>query len=542
MFTDDASWRSCSSPGQLFYYLRKVERCAANRLVQLNPQLAITENGVVNMGPNWFWGVPFLPSPEVHSAAAPTGFETRIAAWISEGFSDKVVANCLLDGWSYLHNLATRDVTLRFLFALGCESLRPFDFIDTQLLPHPDGGVRAIAVGLLALHADQSWAQRRLARLTHDIDDRVFLKSFRAIGAMRISSALPDLLHIIISPSGLIEMAQAGRSANPVGLGGAHGLIAILQILGTDDPAQIRTAESAFPKSSALTSEQYESLSRLSQERPVIPASPAPAAHLDVPMVPIPGGAVLLGMTAAEATPGWFRHTNFPKRTVSIPPFAIARDPITNAQYDNFLEEFQRRGGPEYQHPLQPSDKDHTRGTFGDPRFGPGHPVCGIDWFDTFAFCSFYGVRLPTEDEWEWSVTGPELGMVPRAHGFESVYGPYHGITDWVRRLNDTTATFPRSTTASVDQSSTTGFGLRHAIGNVWEYTDTNWYDRQSMTNGLPGIQLTPEQYMSLHPYHVVIRGGAWTSVGDLLHPRYRGLDLFSDRHCEIGFRVAGRS
>jgi formylglycine-generating enzyme required for sulfatase activity len=47
---------------------------------------------------------------------------------------------------------------------------------------------------------------------------------------------------------------------------------------------------------------------------------------------------------------------------------------------------------------------------------------------------------------------------------------------------------------------------------------------------------------MSLHPYHVVIRGGAWTSIGDLLHPRYRGLDLLSDRHCEIGFRVAARN
>jgi formylglycine-generating enzyme required for sulfatase activity len=537
-----ASWRTCDHPGLLAEFLRRLEASAANQLTRLNPRLRVRGNAVYNEGREWFWGVPFFPAPDVHSSEVPGSFENFVAASIRDEVSVQDLVGRLLGTGSFLHNLETRDVTLRFLFALGGETPRPSDFIDRLLLLHPDGGVRATAVGLLALHAGHAWAQRRLARLTHDIDDRVFLNAFRAIGALRLSSALPDLLHIILSPAALVEMGRRGQSANPVGLGGAHALLAILQIAGTDDPREIRRAESEYPKSAALASEQYESLHRIAPERPLRARIPAPAAKIDLAMIHVPGGSVPVGLERGEASPGWFKHTNFPRRDVSLNSFAIARDPITNEVYDAFLEDFRRRGGPPYEHPLQPPGKDHTRATFGDPRFGPDHPVCGVDWFDAFAFCCFYGVRLPTEDEWEWAVTGPHPTPAPRAHGFEAVYGNYEGMFNWARRLNETTAGYPASTTAPVDASSTVGFGLRHALGNVWEYTDTNWCTKQSMANGLPAVRLTPEQYMSLHPYHVVIRGGAWTSVGDLLHPRYRGLDLLSDRHCEIGFRVVARS
>jgi len=35
----------------------------------------------------------------------------------------------------------------------------------------------------------------------------------------------------------------------------------------------------------------------------------------------------------------------------------------------------------------------------------------------------------------------------------------------------------------------------------------------------------------------VVIRGGAWSSVPEMLTTFFRGKDLFTDRHNEIGFR-----
>src|SRR5262249_9496806 len=126
--------------------------------------------------------------------------------------------------------------------------------------------------------------------------------------------------------------------------------------------------------------------------------------------------------------------------------FLIARDPITNARYDAFVADFRRRGGPEYEHPIQPPGKDHTRATFGDPRFGPDHPVCGVDWFAAFAFCAWYGARLPAEDEWEWAATGPGAHRSGQPHGFTQAYGPFRGMLEWMRVLNETSPTFPERT------------------------------------------------------------------------------------------------
>jgi formylglycine-generating enzyme required for sulfatase activity len=523
-------------------YLDRTHDAALGRLLQLNPRLVGTPDGVRNSGAQWFWGVAFSPMPEVYSDAVAPAVDDLVASAVHKGLSGRDLARSILVAGPVLREPRCRDGALRLLFALGVEDPRPYEFVDRFLARHPDGGVRSVCVGLLALHADQEWARRRLARLTHDVDDRVFLRAFRAIGALRLGSALPDLFHIILSASSLVEMARHGRSANPVGLGGAHGLVAILQVMGTDDPERIRAVEREVPKSAALASQQYESLSQIARTRPGTVEIPPAVDRLDLDMVVVPGGTVPVGLAPAEAAGGQFRHTNVPRRSVALDSFRIARDPVTNAVYDAFVDEFGRRGGRDYEHPLQPAGKEHTRATVGDPRFGPDHPVCGVDWFDAFAFCAFYGLRLPGEDEWEWAATGPDPRPPGRnVHGFDAVYGRPRGLLDWSRRLNETGARYPRTTTVSVADAPVHGFGLRHALGNVWEYTDTNWCTRGSMLRGLPELSLTPEQYMSLHPYHVVIKGGAWTSVGNLLEPAYRGLDLFSDRHCEIGFRVAER-
>lgn len=36
--------------------------------------------------------------------------------------------------------------------------------------------------------------------------------------------------------------------------------------------------------------------------------------------------------------------------------------------------------------PNKPPNKRHRRSTYGDARFGPDHPICGIDWYDAIAF------------------------------------------------------------------------------------------------------------------------------------------------------------
>ncbi len=538
----DATWRAGADPLALAVYLDRMEAAAYSAIISRDRNLAITAEGLRRRGPNWFDGVPFSLLPGIHNRSISSAVCEVIAKAVQRSTSTQNFAMCLKDDWELLHDATSRDTVLRLLFALGCEHGDAAEYTSI-LLSSKDGAVRALSIGLLTLQCEQGWARRRLYRLTHDIDDRVFLAAFRAISSLRLPDALPDLLHIVLRPSILAAEAESGRSANPVGLGGSLCLLAILGIAGSDDPAHLAKMERQFPPSMALYGEQFESLNRARNSSPVAAATIPAADQLEIPFITIPSGQGVVGTDRnslpSPIYPGTFRQTNIPRRTVSIQGYRIARDPITNAVYDQFVSDFKKRGGREFEHPLQPENKDHTRTTFGDLRFGSDHPVAGVDWFDAYAFCRFYGLRLPTEDEWEWAAAGPAYQAPARMQTFDGGYGQFTTIKHWYRSLAETSDIFPPVTTASVNDDCITGFGLRHAIGNVWEYTNSNFFTRDSFGTELPDVRFTPEQYMSLHYYHVVIKGGAWTSAANMLAPSYRGLDLYSDRHCEIGFRAA---
>jgi formylglycine-generating enzyme required for sulfatase activity len=517
----------------------KVEREAAARLAVERTGLIAEGASVRRVGPEWFYGPPLRISPDTAAGVAvPDEFAAMIASWIVEQASDEEATRRLLADASLLHDSHARASALRLLFALGMTSDDPWRFVDL-LGRHPDGGVREVSVGVLATLARHAGAQRRLASLTHDPDDRVFLKAFRAIGALRIDAAWSDLLHIMHNPAAGQILARQGRDANPVGLGAAHVMLAILQVAGTDEPRELMRLQEAQPPSAALDSERFETAALL-QRLPRIEATvPRPASALDIAFVSIPGGAVRVGLEERDSTPFYFRQKNTPVRNVHLNPYSIAQYPVTNEQYMHFLSEWAQRGAREYEHPLQVEGKDHWPASLGDPRFGPTDPVCGIDWFDAYAYCAFYGVRLPSEDEWEWAARGPKDEQHGSPHSFEASYGPFEHLNQWRRTLNETTADYPSVTTVALDDARHGGLGVCHAVGNVWEYTSTNAYTQEPMSESLPDARLNPEQTMSQWPFHVVIKGGAWTSVGDLLLAAYRGSDLYTDRHREIGFRVA---
>jgi formylglycine-generating enzyme required for sulfatase activity len=104
-------------------------------------------------------------------------------------------------------------------------------------------------------------------------------------------------------------------------------------------------------------------------------------------LVHIPGGSHLVG-EGREA------------QKVDLAPFHIARFPVTNAEWQVYMES---GGGP-------------TPAYWDDPRYNdPAQPVVGVSWYEATAYCAWLSdqtgmdVRLPTEGEWEAAARGGDM-------------------------------------------------------------------------------------------------------------------------------------
>jgi formylglycine-generating enzyme required for sulfatase activity len=76
-------------------------------------------------------------------------------------------------------------------------------------------------------------------------------------------------------------------------------------------------------------------------------------------------------------------------------------------------------------------------------------------------------------------------------------------------------------------------------LGNAWEYTCTNHATGQDLRPRFRGLR--PVEFMNAPEAQVVLKGGAWSSIPELTSAAFRGIDLLTDRHCEIGFRCVYR-
>lgn len=213
-------------------------------------------------------------------------------------------------------------------------------------------------------------------------------------------------------------------------------------------------------------------------------------------LVDIPGGAFRMGSTS-------FYPEEAPIHTVVVEPFALERHPVTNAQYAEFIAAtgyvtlaeqdipsydaqpgalvFTPTAGPvdlrdwrqwwrwvpgaSWRHPLGP-DSD-----VGDK---PDHPVVQIAYPDAAAYARWAGRRLPTEAEWEYAARagtgtayawGEEArpGGALMANTWQGAF-PYRndGALGWIG-------------TSPVDAFPPNRWGLLDMIGNVWEWTTTEF-------------------------------------------------------------------
>jgi formylglycine-generating enzyme required for sulfatase activity len=189
----------------------------------------------------------------------------------------------------------------------------------------------------------------------------------------------------------------------------------------------------------------------------------------------------------------------------------VDRDEVTVAQYTRFIEAIAKLAKPQqgrWDHRDQPRLKKklgHRPKYWSAPFRRPAtRPVCGVDWWDAWAYAKWAGKRLPTESEWEaaaggsrrsypWGSTPPDAKQaIFGLRGFRARPSPVGG----------------RDAGAAPT-------GTRDMAGNVWEWCDGRGASRAVRGGG----------YNSQDPKELKISSRRATPMGT--------------RRASIGFRCA---
>lgn len=199
-------------------------------------------------------------------------------------------------------------------------------------------------------------------------------------------------------------------------------------------------------------------------------------------LIPIPAGTVPIGDDGGP--PGERPSFQYTSRA-----FLMDRTPVTVAQFSAFIKDTgyqtdaERYGSGGVLDEKQGAWVAARGATWRRPLGlrGPlaqaNHPVTQVSWYDANAFCSAYGLRLPTEFEWERAA---RMGQTPDGHVFKSG-DPIELSHRYL--LNAWEGTFPLldtgadgyRTTSPVGAFGTAPSGLTDMAGNVWEWT-SSWY------------------------------------------------------------------
>jgi iron(II)-dependent oxidoreductase len=158
-------------------------------------------------------------------------------------------------------------------------------------------------------------------------------------------------------------------------------------------------------------------------------------------------------------------------------------------------------------------------------------PVLHINWYEANAYCRWARRRLPTEAEWEMAAsaepTGDGRGIAD--HKLRFPWGneaptPERANLDWSAMGCLDVRSLPAGDSA---------FGCRQMIGNVWEWTASEF-------TPYPGFSAGPYKEYSAPWFddHKVLRGGCWTTRSRLIHNAYRNFYKPDRRDVWAGFRT----
>ncbi len=219
-----------------------------------------------------------------------------------------------------------------------------------------------------------------------------------------------------------------------------------------------------------------------------------------------------------------------PKLTVFVKEFYIAKYPVTNSEYCDFVID---TGYPvphidDPDDPLTAYSWDPVRRTF--PPDTDDRPVVLVSWYDALAYCEWAGVRLPTEWEWERAARGDDSRPYPWGDAMET-HAYCHHYRDSEIAPNEL-ASDMRPVDAFVNGSSP--FGCLDMLGNVEEWC-SDWFDAKRYERDTSALHLRIDSPVEERAR--VVRGcGRFMAE---VHIAVRQAEYPWSRNRGVGFRCA---
>lgn len=251
----------------------------------------------------------------------------------------------------------------------------------------------------------------------------------------------------------------------------------------------------------------------------------------------VPAGEFVLGVNADDEPRSLDNER--PAHVVAVAAFRIARFPVTNEQWQGFIDD----GGYEtrqwwsdegWAHRINAAlDRpqfwaaDGSRRRFGLVENIPAdEPVQHVCFHEAAAFAAWSDARLPTEVEWEKACAwDPVAGRRRWPWGDEPASADRANLGGQALRPAPVGA-YPSGASA---------YGVEQLIGDVWEWTSSRISPWPGFTPMLYATYTEPFFGQDLR----VLRGGSWAAATDAVRPSFRNWDLPIRRQIFSGVRLA---
>lgn len=233
----------------------------------------------------------------------------------------------------------------------------------------------------------------------------------------------------------------------------------------------------------------------------VLRASDADRAALASGLISLAGGFFDMGARQSR----FAQDFDAPRRKVKLSAFRMSATACSNAEFARFTAETgyrtvaEREGWSSVFYLALANPGCHTQSPPGLPWWrrvdgacwaapeGPGsdisrrmdHPVVHVCWFDALAYCTWAGLCLPTEAQWEYAARG---GLAHKKYpwGNDLLPGGRHAMNIWQGHFpQENTAEDGYAGTSPVTAFAPNAYGLYNTCGNVWEWTSDHYAPAQ---------------------------------------------------------------